>query len=284
MSVFPLLCSAVRRPEVKEIVLLSKLPLVTLAYFITGWLGLQVPYAGTHITLIWLPTGIAVAALLRWQRTLWPGIWLGAFLVNLSIGSGLPVAASIATGNTLGPLLCVYWLRRTRFSPAFDHQKDVGAFIAGAALGMAISASCGVLSLYMGDLLPLETIGSAWLAWWMGDSVGVLLAAPLLLTLTRKNIRQLGSDGRALVLWLLTAGTVAWLGFVQHFDDIGHSLPLAFVTLESALPHLRARRIRALGITSARRAPPFPQLPAIAESLPGFELEGFCGFVAPATG
>ncbi|QSI31807.1 tripartite tricarboxylate transporter substrate binding protein [Variovorax sp. RKNM96] len=63
---------------------------------------------------------------------------------------------------------------------------------------------------------------------------------------------------------------------------IGGDLPLAFVTLESALPHLRARRIRALGITSARRVAAYPQLPAIAESLPGFELVGFYGFVAPA--
>jgi tripartite-type tricarboxylate transporter receptor subunit TctC len=59
-------------------------------------------------------------------------------------------------------------------------------------------------------------------------------------------------------------------------------LPLAFVALESALPHLRAGRIRALGITSARRSAAFPQLAAIAESLPGFELDGFYGFVAPA--
>jgi tripartite-type tricarboxylate transporter receptor subunit TctC len=59
-------------------------------------------------------------------------------------------------------------------------------------------------------------------------------------------------------------------------------LPLAFVTLESALPHIRAGRLRALGITSARRAAPYSQLPAIAESLPGFELVGFYGFVAPA--
>lgn len=59
-------------------------------------------------------------------------------------------------------------------------------------------------------------------------------------------------------------------------------LPLAFVTLESALPHLRARRLRALGITTARRAAAYPDLPAIAESVPGFELVGFYGFVAPA--
>ncbi|MFX5494242.1 tripartite tricarboxylate transporter substrate-binding protein, partial [Acinetobacter baumannii] len=59
-------------------------------------------------------------------------------------------------------------------------------------------------------------------------------------------------------------------------------LPLAFVTLESALPHLQSRRLRALGITRARRAASYPQLPAIAESLPGFELIGFSGVVAPA--
>nr|WP_246294972.1 tripartite tricarboxylate transporter substrate-binding protein [Schlegelella koreensis] len=63
---------------------------------------------------------------------------------------------------------------------------------------------------------------------------------------------------------------------------IGGDLPLAFVTLESALPHLRAGRVRALAITSARRAAGFAQIPTIAESLPGFELDGFYGFVAPA--
>ena len=63
---------------------------------------------------------------------------------------------------------------------------------------------------------------------------------------------------------------------------IGGDLQLAFVTLESALPYIRSKRLRALGITSARRAARYPQLPAIAESLPGFELIGFYGFVAPA--
>jgi tripartite-type tricarboxylate transporter receptor subunit TctC len=63
---------------------------------------------------------------------------------------------------------------------------------------------------------------------------------------------------------------------------IGGDLLLAFVTLESALPYIRSQRLRALGITSARRAARYPQLPAIAEFLPGFELIGFYGFVAPA--
>ena len=43
-----------------------RLPIVALAYFASGWLGLQMPYLGHNITLLWLPTGIAVAALYRW--------------------------------------------------------------------------------------------------------------------------------------------------------------------------------------------------------------------------
>ena len=63
---------------------------------------------------------------------------------------------------------------------------------------------------------------------------------------------------------------------------LGGDLQLAFVTLESALPHIRSQRLRGLGVTSAKRVTRYPQLPAIAESLPGFELIGFSGFVAPA--
>lgn len=76
---------------------------------------------------------------------------------------------------------------------------------------------------------------------------------------------------------------VAYNGSAEIYRALSRGdLPLAFVTLESALPHFGAGRLRALGITSARRAAGYPQLPAIAEFVPGFELEGFFGFVAPA--
>ena len=61
--------------------LAAKLLFVALAYFVSGRLGLGIPYVGYHITLTWLPTGIAVAALLRWGYVCWPGIFLGALAV-----------------------------------------------------------------------------------------------------------------------------------------------------------------------------------------------------------
>ena len=205
--------------------------LLALAYFATGWLGLQIPYVGSHITLVWLPTGIAVAALLRWGWGVWPGVFLGAFFVNLSIGSPWSLAAGIAVGNTLGPLLTIGWLKRVEFHSAFDRRKDVGSFIAAACAGMMVSASCGVASLNLAGLMSHESTSSAWLSWWMGDTVGVLLAAPFLLTLTRKNIEQLAHNRRELLLWILVAGPVAWLAFIYNYEQIGRSLPLVFLTL-----------------------------------------------------
>ncbi|MCF8199216.1 MAG: PAS domain S-box protein [Sulfuritalea sp.] len=201
------------------------------AYFATGWLGLQLPFAGVHITLIWLPTGIAVAALIRWGNHVWPGIFLGALLVNLSVASSWPLAAAIATGNTLGPLLAALGLRRAGFHAAFDRQQDVGLFVVAAITGMAVSATGGSASLYLAALVPADAFGYSWLSWWMGDTVGVLLAAPVLLTLTRNSVEQLRSASRELMVWTLLAGAVAWIVFVPVFERHDSALPLAFLPL-----------------------------------------------------
>ena len=205
--------------------------LLALAYFATGWLGLKTPYAGTHITLIWLPTGIAVAAVLRWGRGVWPGIALGAFLVNLAIGSTWHLAAAIAVGNTLAPILSLAYLTRVQFDTTFSRQRDVGLFIAGAALGMTVSATFGTASLFLAGSLPLKAAGPAWLSWWMGDTVGVFLAAPVLLSLNRKNLDRLRQVRREYALWLMIAATVVWLAFIHPPSQAGRSLPIALLTL-----------------------------------------------------
>src|SRR4030066_967062 len=92
-----------------------KLLFVALAYFVSGKLCLAIPYVGTHITLVWLPTGIAVAALLRWGYICWPGIFLGALATNFSVVSPPLLDGSIALGNTLAPVLTAWLLRRRNF-------------------------------------------------------------------------------------------------------------------------------------------------------------------------
>jgi len=67
-------------------------------------------------------------------------------------------------------------------------------------------------------------------------------------------------------------------------DLIAGNVKLMFDSLASALPHIRAGRIRALGVTSAQRMPQAPEIPTAAEAanLPGFEAVGWAGLIAPA--
>ena len=210
---------------------LVRVCVVAVAYFSTGWLGLKLPYFGSHITLIWLPTGIAVAALVRWGFGMWPGIAVGAFLANWAIGSTFSLAFGTAIGNTLAPLMTAFWLRQVHFDSGFNRQVDVVSFIVASAVGMLISATGGVFNLYLADLVALDGVAVAWLTWWVGDAVGLLLAGPLLLPLTHNTLTQLGGKKKSLALWFLVAGCIAWLVFVVRYGEAGLRLPLAFLAL-----------------------------------------------------
>jgi tripartite-type tricarboxylate transporter receptor subunit TctC len=65
-------------------------------------------------------------------------------------------------------------------------------------------------------------------------------------------------------------------------DLVGGNIQLIFATMSTALPSLQAKRIRALGITFAKRVEEFPDIPTIAEAgVPGFEVDNWYGFQAP---
>jgi len=114
---------------------------VAVAYFVTGYLGLMMPAYGSSITLMWLPTGIAVAALRRWGYGCWWGVALGSISVDFAIGNTFPLACGIAVGNTLGPLLATIILVRTGFSPKLKRSHDVLLLGGAAAIGMLVSAT-----------------------------------------------------------------------------------------------------------------------------------------------
>ena len=77
----------------------------------------MLPAFGSTITLIWMPTGIAVAALFRYGYGCWPGIALGAVAVNMAVGVPFPAALGMAVGNSCGTVLAVWVLRRAGFRP-----------------------------------------------------------------------------------------------------------------------------------------------------------------------
>jgi len=128
-------------------------------------------------------------------------------------------------------VLTAGWLVRARFDPRFSRQTDVISFIVAGASGMLVSATGGTFCLYLAHLVSAEGLVTAWLTWWVGDTVGILLAGPILLPLNVASLAQLGRQKRGLALWFMIAAGAAWLAFMMNYTDVGLRLPLAFLTL-----------------------------------------------------
>jgi PAS domain S-box-containing protein len=153
------------------------------AYAIVGRLGLAVAPVHAFASLVWPPTGLALAALLLGGSRLWPGVALGAFLVNAWAGAPVLAAASMAAGNTLEALLGAHLIGRAGERPwSIDRVRNALAFILlGALLSTTVSASVGVGSLFAAGIVPRGDLAETWRVWWLGDAVGALVVgAPLL--------------------------------------------------------------------------------------------------------
>jgi tripartite-type tricarboxylate transporter receptor subunit TctC len=88
-------------------------------------------------------------------------------------------------------------------------------------------------------------------------------------------------------LFQLMTGTkmqnIAYKGSTQaHPDLIGGQVHLMFDTILATTPLIKAGRLRALGVTSKSRAAEFPDVPAIGESVPGYESTSWGVLIAPA--
>jgi signal transduction histidine kinase/integral membrane sensor domain MASE1 len=156
----------------------------TVGYVVGAKLGLSFAVVAEQVTAVWPPTGIALAAVLLVGPRLGPAVWLGAFLANATANEPLLTAAGIATGNTLEALVAAWLLQRVvGFGRSVDRLRDaLGLVVLGALVSSAVSATIGVTSLVLGGVQPWAAFGRIWHVWWLGDAMGALVVAPLILT------------------------------------------------------------------------------------------------------
>ncbi|MBA4790433.1 MAG: tripartite tricarboxylate transporter substrate binding protein [Rhizobiales bacterium] len=65
-------------------------------------------------------------------------------------------------------------------------------------------------------------------------------------------------------------------------DLVGGHIPIGFDNLPSAMPFIESGKLRAIAVTTAKRWPGAPNIPTIAETVPGYEVSGWFGILAPA--
>jgi PAS domain S-box-containing protein len=154
-------------------------------YFGAGKLGLSVPFTSGNVSPVWPASGVALAAVLLWGYQVWPGILLGAFFTNFFSPVPALSCLGIALGNTSSALLGGYWLRRfTGFQASLARMRDVlGLMVIGAAASPIAAASIGVSTLTLMHVHAWSGFAAAWGIWWLGDAMGVLVVAPLFLTI-----------------------------------------------------------------------------------------------------
>src|SRR5688572_24807148 len=185
------------------------LGLLTLAYFAAGKFGLSLAFFNPNATVVWAPTGIALAAFLILGDYVWVGILVGAFLVNFTTSGSVPSSVAIAIGNTLEGLIGARLVSRfAHGTQAFYRVQDVFKFaLLAGVFSTAVGATLGVTSLVWSGLASPNDYLSVWLTWWLGDAGGSLVVAPVLI-LWATNLKLRWSASRAMEAAFLLASSI----------------------------------------------------------------------------
>jgi PAS domain S-box-containing protein len=163
----------------------TRVVILTAFYFIGGLLGKQASFLSSSIALVWPPAGIALAGILLFGYRFWPGVAVGAVLFSLIDGAPLGFfTLGTAIGNTVGAIVCAYLLKRVMgFGNSMERTRDVTGYVALACiLGTSVNAVFNVVGLIYTGTIAWEGLFITVLQWWVPNALGVLVAAPFIIT------------------------------------------------------------------------------------------------------
>jgi len=168
---------------------------IALAYFLFGYAGLQLPFFGSSVTLVWPPSGIALAALIVWGWRYFPAVFIGALAVNLATSPSITLAFLIATGNTIAAIGPALLVRRFCGTYPIGLFRNMLIFLSlGCVLSPALSALFGATSLSLVVIGNFGQFPQIWQGWFLGDLVGAIVVGPLVMRLMKW--RQFGRMGQ----------------------------------------------------------------------------------------
>src|SRR5438105_3892115 len=189
--------------QLRRFPLLPAIGLVAIFYLLAGKLGLHLAYLNASASPVWPAAGVAIAALLVLGYRVWPAIFIGAFLVNVTTQGSVPTSLGIATGNTLESVSAAWLINRYAHGTAvFDRYQDVFRFGLAVLLAAIVSPTIGVTTLAIGGLAPWSNYAPIWLTWWLGDFSGAVIFTPVIV-LWIKDPRRQSTPARDLEVGML---------------------------------------------------------------------------------
>lgn len=244
-------------PAVAARSLLARLAGLALAYVLLTLPVLLVNAAQGYALPLWPATGLALAALAAGGWRLWPGVWLGALvaecLLRLQLGNTLAwpellaQSALIAGGDALQAVLGALLVRRVfaNAEPLATASSTLRFLVLGGPVSCLIAATVGVAALRLIGGLPGPELPGEWLTWWVGDSLGVLLFAPLVLLVLPETRRHWRARVLQISVQILVTG-VLLLGGYALVSRVEQAVPQQRINRPDAtyqLPGLAGERL-----------------------------------------
>ena len=235
---------------------------IVIAYIISALLGFQFASINNNVTLIWVPAGIALAAILHYGIKYWPAIFIGATIANIISGTETTTALSIAIGNT-AEVVAVYWMLTYYFTScltcSLEKPRHVIRFVFSVSIGSLIAAVNGATVLATQVFHNWQEFYQTLIIWWIGDAMAMLLITPFIL-IWLEPIRNISYKqiGKSLLLYsavilslLISFGDV--IKPPETLDYISSHYPLAFIPMAALLiiALFSGPRLISLSISSA---------------------------------
>ena len=161
--------------------------LLVAMYYGVAKLGFSLEFAGPVAAIVWLPVGVSIAFLYFRGLGFWPAVLVGDLLVNR-----LRSAPRGDRGRTdrrqraRGP-------HRDRAAPSIrppwamlGSVGGVARMLLAIAIGTALSATIGALTLLLGGVIQTDAAPRVWRTWWLGDFSGALVVVPFALAWWRR--------------------------------------------------------------------------------------------------
>jgi signal transduction histidine kinase len=194
------------------------------AYYASARFGTTLEFSGPVAAIVWLPAGVGIAFLTLGGISLWPGVLIGDLLATNYGAQPLGSALATTGGNIVEVVVAAWLIRRMlqRDNP-LGSPAQVRRIIVALAVGCAISATVGVLSVALGEVTKGDATWTIWRTWWLGDFVGALVVVPFALAwarpLSKRLLRERVLEFAALIVAIVVLGEIA----------LTHDEPLTYV-------------------------------------------------------
>lgn len=185
-----------------------------MGYLLLGLITLQPEWFGLNLDLsrvVWLGSGVALAAILRLGVRAWPLVFIAEAIVTLITDGSLAYALATGTTNSLEAVVAGILLRRVGVDEGLKSGVDIAALVVLAAgLSAGVSAGLSTLSLVWFEGAGWSVFGSVTVLWWLTHANGMVLLAPLIMALREPRAWSVPRVAEAAV----AMASVAVLGFL----------------------------------------------------------------------